>query len=179
MSQQPPLLITERFRVEEVTRTLPDGRSRTRAVVRHPGAVAIIPMVDANHVCLIANYRVSIGQTLLEIPAGTLEPNESPYATAARELLEETGYRVAQLEPLTSFFLSPGVLDERMHLFVAQQLTLGETARELGEEIENRVTPWEEAIAMIYEGRIHDAKTIAGLLYYDRLRHAAGRCTGK
>jgi ADP-ribose pyrophosphatase len=71
------------------------------------------------------------------------------------------------------------VLDERMHLYVAQQLTLGETAREIGEEIENRITPWEEAISLIYEGQIRDAKTIAGLLYYDRLRQHAGRCAGK
>ena len=167
------LLVTERFRVEEVTRLLPEGRSRTRAIVRHPGAVAIIPMVDANHVCLIANYRVSVDQVLLEIPAGTLEPGEPPLATAQRELLEETGYRAASLEPFATFFLAPGILDERMHIFLAQGLVAGNTARELGEEIENRITPWEDALAMIFDGRIFDAKTIAALLMYDRVRRAA------
>jgi ADP-ribose pyrophosphatase len=170
MTQPKLLLTTERFRVEEVTRQLPEGKSRTRAIVRHPGAVAIIPMVDADHVCLIANYRVSVAQTLLEIPAGTLEANETPLATAHRELLEETGYRAGKLEPFATFFLAPGILDERMHIFLAEQLTCGDTAREVGEEIENRILPWDEALALIHRGEIHDAKTIAALLMYDQQR---------
>ena len=170
MSQPKTLLITERFRVEEITRELPGGGSRTRAVVRHPGAVAIIPMVDDHHVCLIENYRVTVGAKLLEIPAGTLEAGESPLETAQRELWEETGYRAHSLDPLTSFYLSPGIMDERMHLFVATGLMAGESARELGEEIENRVIPWQDALAMIFAGHIVDAKSIAGLLYYESWR---------
>lgn len=164
------LLTTERFRVEEITRTLPGGNTRTRAVVRHPGAVAIIPMVDADHVCLIRNYRVSVAQTLLEIPAGTLEGNATPPDTARRELKEETGYEAATLKQVAWFYLSPGVLDEKMTIFVAEGLTAGEPQREVGEEIENCVVPWTEAIRMIFSGEIIDAKTIAGLLMYDRMR---------
>lgn len=162
------LLQTERFRVEEVTRSLPGGGSRTRSVVRHPGAVAIVPVLDDGRICLIANYRVSIGKTLWEIPAGTLEPNEGPAATAERELTEETGFRAARWERLASYYLSPGILDELMHVFVARELTAGDPAREPGEEIENHCVPLAEALAMIDDGRICDAKTIAALLLYDR-----------
>src|SRR6186997_1221186 len=141
-----PLLTTDRFRVEEVTQQFPGGKSRTRAIVRHGGAVAIIPMVDADHVCLINNYRVSVDRTLLEIPAGTLEGNHSPLETARRELKEETGYEASSLQQIAWFYLSPGVLDEKMTIFVAEGLTPGNPERELGEEIENRVVPWDDAI---------------------------------
>lgn len=173
-SQTKTILTTERFRVEEVTQTFPQGRTRTRSIVRHPGAVAILPMIDDDHICLIKNYRVSVERELVEIPAGTLEPNEPPLETARRELEEETGYQAASLEPLATFFLSPGVLDEQMYLFVARGLTPGNVARELGEEIENRITPWGEAVAMALDGRIADAKTIAGILLYDRKRGKSG-----
>jgi ADP-ribose pyrophosphatase len=165
------ILVTERFRVDEVERALPGGQMRKRSVVRHPGAVAVIPLVDDDHVCLIANYRVSVERLLLEIPAGTLEANEPPLETARRELAEETGYLAQSLEPLAWFYLSPGILDEKMEIFVARGLTPGEPHREAGEEIENRVTTWSEAIAMTLDGRITDAKTIAALLIYDRTRH--------
>ncbi len=132
--------------------------------------MTIVPMVDAQHVCLIRNYRLAVGATLIELPAGTLEPGEDPAATARRELTEETGYRADQLEHLCSFFLSPGILDERMYVYVATGLTAGQPAREACEEIENHVVCWEEALTMIAEGRIEDAKTIASLLIYDRRR---------
>jgi ADP-ribose pyrophosphatase len=170
MNSSQNLLTTERFRVEQVIRQLPGGQTRTRAIVRHPGAVAIIPMVDANHVCLINNYRVSVDRTLLEIPAGTLEGHDSPLDTARRELKEETGYEAASLQQLAWFYLSPGVLDEKMTIFVAEGLTPGKPERELGEEIENRLVPWDDAIGMIFSGEITDAKTIAGLLMYERIR---------
>ena len=164
------LLTTDRFRVEEVTQNLPGGQTRTRAIVRHHGAVAIIPLVDADHVCLIENYRVSVERTLLEIPAGTLEGDDSPLETARRELKEETGYEASSLRQIAWFYLSPGVLDEKMTIFAAEGLTPGTPQREPGEEIENRVVPWDEAIRMIFAGEITDAKTIAGLLLYDQLR---------
>lgn len=170
MNESRHLLATDRFSVEEVTRQLPDGRTSTRAIVRHSGAVAVIPLVSPDQVCLIRNYRVSVEQTLLEIPAGTLEPHEPPLETARRELREETGYEAASLRQIAWFYLSPGVVDERMTLFVAEGLTPGPAARESGEEIENLVVPWNEAIGLIFAGEITDAKTIAALLMYDRMR---------
>jgi ADP-ribose pyrophosphatase len=170
MNNSKLLLTTDRFRVEEVRQTLAGGGIRKRAIVRHPGAVAIIPLVDADHVCLIRNYRISVEQTLLEIPAGTLEPGEPPSETAQRELREETGYTADKLTPVAAFYLSPGIVDEKMHVFAAEGLTAGEAAREPGEEIENLIVPWQEALQMIVMGRIQDAKTIAALLLYDRLR---------
>ncbi len=168
------LLTTSRFRVELVERITAGGSRYEKAVVRHPGAVTILPMVDSQNVCLIRSYRVAVGQTLIELPAGTLEPPEEPVVTAHRELIEETGYRAGNLEPLAQFFLSPGVLDERMHVFLATQLTAGSAEREPNEEIENLVVPWEQAIQWTLDGTIQDAKTIVALMLYDRRRERSG-----
>lgn len=149
--------------------TTPSGAIAEREFVQHPGAVVVIPVVDDHHVCLIRNFRGAVGQTLTELPAGTLEPGESPAATAARELTEETGYTAERIDELTAFFMSPGILNERMHLFVATGLTEGEPAREDNEEIDNLIVTWEEALQMVVDGRIQDAKTLVGLLLYDRL----------
>jgi ADP-ribose pyrophosphatase len=112
---------------------------------------------------------VAVGETLIELPAGTLDhPGEEPLECARRELAEETGYRAARLEKLIDFFVSPGILRERMHLFLATELTPGTTDLDAGEQIEKLVVPWHEALAMVHDGRIHDAKTLVSLLYYDR-----------
>ncbi len=162
------LLVASRFQVVREFQLTSEG-VRPREIVRHPGAVVVLPLLDDGRVCLIRNYRISVKQTLIELPAGTLEPGEEPIQNAERELMEETGYRAAQLRQLHAFYLSPGILDERMHLFLATGLTAGETAREAGEEIDNLVVPWEEAVQMAVDGRIQDAKSIVGLLLVDRL----------
>jgi len=152
-----------RFRVERICEVAGD-RPRYRDVVRHPGAAVVLPLVDTDHVCLIRNFRVAVGQTLIELPAGTLEPGEAPAETAQRELREETGYRAQSWTPLHTFYPSPGILDERMVLFLAQNLTAGEAAREDGEQIENLVASWSECDRLIRDGSICDAKTLVGLL---------------
>lgn len=164
------LLECRRFRVVRRRLTSPAGEEIEREVVVHPGAVAIIPMVDAEHVCLIRNFRIAVGKTLIEVPAGTLEPNEPPIETARRELIEETGYTAGRMEPVTKFYMSPGIQNELMHCFVATELTLGDAHREAGEEIQNLVVSWDEAMAMLDRGEIEDSKSIAALLVYDRLR---------
>ena len=166
------LLTTPRFRVEIAERIAPDGSTRRREIIRHPGAVTILPMVDNDHVCLIRNFRVTVARPLIELPAGTLEPPEDPAETAQRELIEETGYRAVRLQRLHEFLLSPGILDERMHLFLATELTAGEPQREPGEEIENLVVPWSTAIDWVMHRKIEDGKTIVSLLFYDALRRA-------
>ncbi len=171
-SSEPVLLTTSRFRVVQVEQPTRDGGARKREIIRHPGAVVLIPLVDDQHICLIRNYRVSLARTLIELPAGTLEPNEPHLSTAARELQEETGYVADHLELLHTYYPSPGILDECMYLYVAYGLKPGNAAREPGEEIDNLVVTWDEAFAMIDRGEIHDSKTLVGLLLYDRWRRS-------
>ncbi len=164
------LLVTRRFRVVRHRETGADGRPHVKDTVQHPGAVAILPLLDDGRVCLIRNYRVAVGRTLIELPAGTLEPGEDPAVTASRELIEETGYHARNVEKIREFTMSPGILNERMYLFLARGLTPGERALEAGEQIESLVVPWSEAMRMVFDGTIEDAKTLVGLMYYDRLR---------
>lgn len=166
MTEPVVLLETRLFRVMRESFQDDRGREHRRDIVRHPGAVAIVPVLDDGRICLIENYRTAVHQTLLELPAGTREPGEQPIETARRELAEETGYRADALRPMTEFFMSPGILDERMYLFVATGLRPGKVDLQGGEQITSRLTTWDEAIDMIRNGRIQDAKTIAGLLYY-------------
>ena len=164
------LLSTRRFRVVRHTEQSADGSQHVRETVQHPGAVTILPLVDDDRVCLIRNRRVAVDQTLIELPAGTLEPGEDPAVTAARELIEETGYRAARIEKLLEFFMSPGILNERMHVYAAHGLTAGPTALEAGEQIETLVVCWDDALRMALDGTIQDAKTLVALLYWDRCR---------
>ncbi len=162
------LLETSRFKVVRQTVRRPDGRSASCQYVVHPGSVAILPLVDDDHLCLIRSRRLTVGQTLVEVPAGTREPGENPLETARRELEEETGYRADVWEELTEFYASPGILSERMHIYVARGLTPGEPRREANEEIDNLVLSWDEALAMLDRGEIVDGKTIVALLTYRR-----------
>src|SRR5262245_27367854 len=148
------------------------GQVVRRDVVLHPGAVAILPLLTDDHVCLVRNVRPNVGETLWEIPAGTLEPSEPVELAAARELQEETGYIAARLEKLGEFFPSPGVLSERMHLFVARGLTAGPQQLEPDESIVPHVIPWEQALAWAADGTIRDLKTVAALLWWQRRRPA-------
>jgi ADP-ribose pyrophosphatase len=172
MSQPPQVLLTtSRFRVEEHVLAATDQQAEVRRqVVVHPGAVTILPLTEGDEVCLIRNYRIAVGKTLVELPAGTLEPNEPPQQTAIRELQEETGYTATRWRELPPFFMSPGILNERMHLFVAEGLTPGPPAREAGEQIENLLVPWSEAVAMVERGEIEDAKSLVGILLWNHLR---------
>ena len=122
------LLVTRKFRVVRHTERGHDGQQHVKDIVVHPGAVTILPLFDDGRVCLIYNQRVAAGKTLIELPAGTLEPGEDPATTALRELAEETGYRAKRVEKLCEFFMSPGILTERMHVYVARGLDPGEAA---------------------------------------------------
>jgi ADP-ribose pyrophosphatase len=147
-----------------------DGSTADREVVVHRGAVALVPMVDRDHVCLIKNYRYAVGRTLLEIPAGTLDPGESPDDTAPRELAEETGYRAGSIRRVADWLVSPGVMDERMYLYLCEDLQPGPTDHQPDERLEPVIVPWSEALRMALVGEIDDAKTKLALLLLDRLR---------
>jgi ADP-ribose pyrophosphatase len=159
-----------RFDVEEVYQVLDDGSKVPRHVVRHPGAVVILPLVDDHHACLIHTYRAAVDRWLFELPAGTLEPGEAPLVTAGRELVEETGYSASRIEHVHTFRMSPGILDEKMYFYVASQLTEQAPQREVGEQIDNRVLSWAEIDRYLRDGKIEDAKTLVGLLWYLRYR---------
>jgi ADP-ribose pyrophosphatase len=159
-----------RIRVAIDTTTGPDGREIRRDMIFHPGAVVILPVIDRDHVCLLRNHRFVIGETLWELPAGTLEPPEPLEAAARRELLEETGYAAGDWRYLGYLYASPGVLDEKLHLFVAQQLTPGTARPEADEQLEPKTIRFDEALRMCLAGEIKDAKTITALLLWDRLR---------
>ena len=162
------LFHAQRFFVERVKRECGDGKTIQKEIVRHPGSVVILPILNDNQVCLIRNFRLAVNQPLLELPAGTLEPGEAPLHCAERELIEETGYTAGKLEALTSFLAAPGILDERMHMFLATDLVAGQPDREADEEIENVIMPFEETLELIRTGAIEDAKTIVGLFWYQQ-----------
>lgn len=143
---------------------LPNGRESTREVIVHPGAVAIVPMLDDRKVVLVSQYRHAVGKTLMEIPAGTLHPDERPEDCALRELREETGYIAGRLEKLLSLYLAPGYSTELIHLFLAEDLRPAKSEKDEDEFIELAVVPLDEAVVKILEGEIQDAKTVAALL---------------
>lgn len=157
-----------KFRLERHDVPTRDGKPRRYDLIVHPGSAVVLPILDDGRVLLIRNYRFAVDQDLLELPAGTLDPPETPLACARRELAEETGYQARRLDPLLSFYSTPGICTEHMHAFLATELISGEAALEPGERIKNTAMELDEALRAIADGRITDAKTILTLLYYDR-----------
>jgi ADP-ribose pyrophosphatase len=151
------------------------GMEHTRDLVRHPGAVAIIPLFEGD-VLMVRQYRTPIGRVLLELPAGTLDPApgggvEEHHSAAIRELGEETGYAAATWRLLGSFYTAPGFATELMHLYLATNLSpIADYAGPMEDErLELRRVPWREAVTMAERGEIDDAKSICGLFWLDRL----------
>lgn len=148
---------------------MPDGGEVQREVVEHHGAVAIVPRLKEDTILMIRQYRQAVGETLLEIPAGTLEEEESPNACAARELEEEIGYRAGRLRWMFSQYLAPGYSNEVLHAYFAEDLTPALASRDVDEVIEVVSVKTVDIEPMILDGRIKDAKTIAALLVALRL----------
>ena len=164
------LLRAKRFAVEMVERVLPDGSHFRREIIRHNGAVVVLPLVDESRVCLLRNFRPSVDRYLWELPAGTLEVAESPDDTAARELREETGYTAGNITRVHTFCASPGIMDETMYYYVASDLQPGPPSRESGEVMENHLFTWPQIDQMLRDHQIVDAKTLVGLLWFLRYR---------
>lgn len=154
-------------RLDEVVH--PSGRRTVFEIVEHRGAAAIVPLSADGRVLLVQQFRHPIGGELLEVPAGTLEVGETPLACAQRELAEEVGQAAARWERLISFYPSPGVLTEEVHVFLARDLSPVEAERE-EEDLRVTAVPLREARERIATGEIRDAKSIIGLLFAcDRL----------
>jgi len=154
-----------RVRVDEIR--LPSGRIATREVVEHPGAVAIVAVTDDDPLLLVHQYRHAVGEALLEIPAGTLEPGEPPAETARRELIEETGYAPGQLAEIVSFFPTPGYSSERIVLFHATGCHPVEHTRPEDEPAELVRLPLADLSRLLAPGpeQIRDGKSLIGLLW--------------
>lgn len=164
--------VGRRIQVAVDTTVGPNGETIRRDMIFHPGAVVILPVLDRDHVCLLRNHRFVIGETLWEVPAGTLEPNEPLEDCARRELQEETGYTATRWKSLGYLYASPGVMNEKLHLFIAQDLTAGAARPEADEQLEPVTVAFDEALRMCLSGEIKDAKTITLLLLWDRMRLA-------
>jgi ADP-ribose pyrophosphatase len=155
---------------------LPSGRSVALEIIRHPGATAVVPFSAPDEVLLIDQYRFAANGQLWEVPAGKLDPGEPPELCAARELAEEAGRRAGRLEHLASIFTTPGFTDEVIHLFAAYDLVEVPQQLEADEVIRVVPTPFDEALRMVLDGRIRDAKSSLALLHaacrHGRLRPA-------
>ncbi|MCM3742967.1 NUDIX hydrolase [Sporosarcina luteola] len=157
------------LRVDEVE--LPDGKRSKRELINHPGAVAVIAITDEGKMVLVEQYRKALNRSIVEIPAGKIEPGEDIRVTAMRELEEETGYGANQFEYLQSFATSPGFANEIIHIFVAQELYKVDkpAAGDEDEFIELMECTLEEAEEMVLNQRIYDAKTAFAILHAKKL----------
>jgi ADP-ribose pyrophosphatase len=143
---------------------LPNGYQTYRDIVKHPGAVAIVPFLPDGRILMVKQYRYAAGKELLEIPAGTLEPNEPIIECARRELIEETGYEAGKLIPIINCFMAPGYSSEVIHIFKASDLKKKSNSLELDETIIVESYEIDVIMNMIEENIIEDAKTIVGIL---------------
>ena len=155
------------LRLDEVK--LENGVVATREIVEHRGAAAIVPLLDNGEVVLVRQYRYPVESELLEIPAGTLQPNEDPKDCAIRELEEETGYRCGKIVEMGACFLAPGYSTEKIHIFLAKGLAKTQTHMDEDEKITTEIYPLNAALEKITTGEIRDAKSIVGLHLASRL----------
>ena len=154
------ILHVERWQV-----TCPNGKAATREIVVHKGAAAVVPVYEDGTTLLVRQHRVAVDRVTLEIPAGKLDSvGEDPYDCAVRELEEETGLRAGRMTLLTSLLTTPGFCTEKIAIYLAQDLSQGQTHPDEDEFLSLVRMPLEDAVAMIMRGEIRDSKTICGLL---------------
>jgi ADP-ribose pyrophosphatase len=162
------LLETPIFTVTDDVAIDPHGFEIRRVIIQHRGSAVMMPVDDKNRILLVRQYRLPARQSLWELPAGRVDEGETVLNAAKRELREETGLRGKRWTKLASFFVSPGFLAEKMTVFLVQELTEGETEFMEDERIEVRWFAVREVDAMIRDGKIIDAKTMVGFLYWKR-----------
>jgi ADP-ribose pyrophosphatase len=156
------------FNVHSDTVQEPNGFVHKREVIHHVGSVVILAIDETQDpkdpiVILERQYRHAVGKFLLELPAGRIEPKESPLAAAKREMIEETGYRAKRWTPLAKYYASPGFLGERMQIYLARDIREGTAQPEADEQIEILRIPLSEAMALVHSNKIQDGKTLIGL----------------
>jgi ADP-ribose pyrophosphatase len=159
------------FNVNRLRVELPDGREAVRDVVRHPGAVAIVALTDDGRICLVRQYRTSLGRVTVEVPAGKLDPGEDPLSCAHRELREETGMEAERMAFLTTIATSCGFTDELIHIYMATGLRFVASNPDDDEFINVDLVPLPELIDAVLDGRIEDCKTVTGALICDAVSH--------
>ncbi len=164
LDEEPVLYQSRIFKVVERTQSGRSGKPLKRQVVKHPGAVGIVPVLPDGRVLLIKQFRITFQEYIYEIPAGTLEPKEDSLVAAKRELREETGYKTDSFQLLASIYTSPGILQEKLVLYLATDLIEDESSPEEGELIIPTPMTWSEIDNLIDAGSLHDAKSISGLL---------------
>ena len=149
---------------------LPNGKQALREVADHPGGVAIVALDSDDNLLTVRQYRYAFSQVIEEIPAGKLERGEDPKAAALRELKEETGAEPERLIELGELIVSPGAYGERLYLYLAEGLNLGEQSPDEDEFLEMMRTPFSEMVRRVMDGELQDAKTVVGILKVDALR---------
>jgi ADP-ribose pyrophosphatase len=156
-----------KWRVRVDTFRLADGRLYERGLIEHPGAVVLVPLIANSPrpaILMLRQFRPALGQTILELPAGTREPDEPWLDCAQRELQEETGYRAQSFTPLGAIWPAPGLSDERMMLFLATDLVADPRPMDVDEEIAVETWPLDDLAAMALDGRLEDGKSIIAIL---------------
>jgi ADP-ribose pyrophosphatase len=156
--------------LDEDTVRFPDGSTGKLEMIRHPGASAVLPFLDDPsspdpRVVLIRQFRHATDDFIVEVPAGRLDPGESPEQCAARELAEETGYQASRLDRLTTIYTTPGFTDERIHLFMATGLVSGSPKREVDEFLELHQFRWAEVLELVQTGKMADGKTLSAIMF--------------
>ena len=153
----------------------PSGIKAMREWVKHPGSVVVLPVFPDGRILLIRQYRYAAAQEMWELVAGHKEPHEDYETGAHRELQEESGYTAKKMTKLLEFFPSPGFLSEKMVVFLAEGLTKGKSRQEEDEKIEQRIVTLARAEDWIRTGKIRDAKTVSGVLYYSKFAREKSR----
>ncbi len=156
------------FRIDHVR--LPNGKTAVREYLDHPGAVAVVPIVEKDKIVMVRQYRHPVRKITWEIPAGKLSKGEIPLHCVKRELKEETGATAKKITKLLSFWPTPAFANEIIHIYAAEQLTFGKSQLDFDEFLDVAVWPLKKVLKEIKEGRIKDSKTVIGLLAYESWR---------
>ncbi len=157
------------FRLERENVALRNGVTVDLDIIRHPGASAIVPLVDEHRLLMIRQYRHAVGDFIWEIPAGTFDGDETPLTCARRELIEETGFAANSWQEMGAIYPLPGYSDEKIHLFLASNLIPARQHLDVDEVLDVHEVDFQQAVEMILNGDIQDAKTITALLMANRL----------